>query len=278
MLSIGEFSRVARVSTRLLRHYDRLGLLAPAHVDEDTGYRYYTAEQIGRLNRILVLKELGFRLEVIAPMLDEAPDPAALRDMLAEHRREIAETIDREEARLRHVEARIAQLDEAGSLVDDDVIVRSEPARKLFAARTQVDSFAAAKATLGRVMRLVAEALPKRSLGQLAVFSHAETFDPEALDLELGYFVSGDPAPLEADGLRLEVREAPAVEEMAVCVRKGPPDQSHVTTARIARFVEARGYRLEAPSREVFIAPFDPTRPQTAVVEMQFPLRPSQGA
>jgi DNA-binding transcriptional MerR regulator len=66
MFWIGEFSRIAQVSGRLLRFYDELGLLSPAFTEPQTGYRYYSAQQLPRLNRILVLKELGLSLEQIA--------------------------------------------------------------------------------------------------------------------------------------------------------------------------------------------------------------------
>lgn len=273
MLSIGEFSRVARVSTRLLRHYDQLGLLKPATVDADTGYRYYGAALLSRLNRIFVLKELGFELEAIPPLLDDEVDPESLRGLLEERRTRVAETIDREQARLRHIEARIAQLDDAGSLVDDDVIVRSEPARTLFAIRRTVRSFDEAKVILGRVMRAVTTTVSKRNLGQLAVLAHAETFEPDALDLEIGFFVGDPPPPIALDDEWIAPRRVAEVHTMAVCVRTGPPERSHVASARVARFVEARGYRIGAPTREVFVAPFDPARPESAVVEMQFPLR-----
>ena len=63
MFRIGEFSRIAQVSGRLLRYYDEIGLLSPEFTDPQTGYRYYSAHQLPRLNRILVLKELGLSLE-----------------------------------------------------------------------------------------------------------------------------------------------------------------------------------------------------------------------
>ena len=59
MFRIGEFSQIARVSGRLLRYYDSIGLLRPVRTDPQTGYRYYSAAQLGELNRILALKELG---------------------------------------------------------------------------------------------------------------------------------------------------------------------------------------------------------------------------
>ena len=55
MFSIGDFARHGRVSVRMLRHYDAIGLLQPAHVDQVTGYRSYEARQLSRLNRIVAL-------------------------------------------------------------------------------------------------------------------------------------------------------------------------------------------------------------------------------
>jgi MerR HTH family regulatory protein len=62
-ISIGDFARLGRVSVRMLRHYDTIGLLRAEHVDPNTGCRYYRPEQLRRLNRIVALKDLGLRLE-----------------------------------------------------------------------------------------------------------------------------------------------------------------------------------------------------------------------
>lgn len=63
MFTVGEFSRIARVSKRLLRYYDQIGLVEPAHSDVRTGRRLYQADQLSALNRILALKDLGLLLE-----------------------------------------------------------------------------------------------------------------------------------------------------------------------------------------------------------------------
>lgn len=62
MLKIGEFSKLSRVSVRMLRHYDELGLLAPSEVDPMTGYRYYSERQLIAAGRIAALRALGFGL------------------------------------------------------------------------------------------------------------------------------------------------------------------------------------------------------------------------
>lgn len=63
MFKIGEFSKLGQVSVRMLRHYDQMGLLKPGHTDKWTGYRYYTIEQLARLNRIVALNGLGLTLQ-----------------------------------------------------------------------------------------------------------------------------------------------------------------------------------------------------------------------
>ena len=76
MFKIGEFSKLGQVSTRMLRHYDKLGLLTPSETDPWTGYRYYTIDQLSRLHRIIALKELGLSLPQIAALFEsETPLP-----------------------------------------------------------------------------------------------------------------------------------------------------------------------------------------------------------
>lgn len=60
MLSIGELAAQTRASVRMLRHYDALGLVKPVQVDPHTGYRWYAASQVGRVNALMALKALGF--------------------------------------------------------------------------------------------------------------------------------------------------------------------------------------------------------------------------
>ncbi|HBK59780.1 MAG TPA: MerR family transcriptional regulator, partial [Firmicutes bacterium] len=82
MLKIGDFSRLSLVSVKTLRYYDELGLLKPSRVHDFTGYRYYTAEQLPRLNRILALKDLGLSLEQIGVLLNKEVSSEELRGML----------------------------------------------------------------------------------------------------------------------------------------------------------------------------------------------------
>lgn len=273
MFRIGDFSRIARVSARLLRFYDEIGLLAPGHVDPSSGYRFYTVAQLTQLHRITVLKDLGFTLEQIGDLLEAPPAADELRRMLLLRRNDIERSLAQEAQRLRHIETRIAQLDAEGSLSVDDVVERSEPARQLLSLRRTVPSFAAARGLIGELHEHARHVLPRRHGGRLVAIAHAPQFDDEALDVEFGFEVDGITFAAPPPGSALLLRELPAVARMAVCVRVGPPEEAHGATGRIGRFIAANGDELDGPSREVFLQPPDPQRLHEAVVEMQFPVR-----
>ncbi|GLY97718.1 hypothetical protein Acsp02_49720 [Actinoplanes sp. NBRC 103695] len=93
MFRIGEFANLGRVSVRMLRHYDAIGLLRPARVEKPSGYRYYTAAQLTSLNRIVALKDLGFTPEQVQAMIDEKVDAGELRGMLRMRRAQLAEQV-----------------------------------------------------------------------------------------------------------------------------------------------------------------------------------------
>jgi DNA-binding transcriptional MerR regulator len=99
--SISAVARMAGISSRTLRHYNEIGLLPPARVSAN-GYRWYGRHQLLRLQRVLLLRELGVALPRIAEILDgEADELAALRrhreQLAAEHDRltRVIATVDR---------------------------------------------------------------------------------------------------------------------------------------------------------------------------------------
>ena len=115
MFSIGEFARLVTVSVRTLRHYDEIGLLRPARVDPDTGYRGYSADQLGQLNRIVALKELGLSLNQVRLLLagitlDE------LRGMLMLRRAQLEQELHAQQSQLLGVEARLSYIEREGAM------------------------------------------------------------------------------------------------------------------------------------------------------------------
>jgi DNA-binding transcriptional MerR regulator len=118
LLTIGRVARLSGLTAKALRHYDSLGVLRPAEVDEETGYRYYAREQVERARRIRILRELEVPLDEIRRILD---DPGS------------ADAIERLTAHRERLRARLAELQTAvyflGRIIDGKEIDRAMPAR-----------------------------------------------------------------------------------------------------------------------------------------------------
>jgi DNA-binding transcriptional MerR regulator len=69
MYRIGLFSKINKVTIKTLRYYDEVGLLKPAHVDMENGYRYYTSEQLPELHKLISLRQMGFSIDEISAIL-----------------------------------------------------------------------------------------------------------------------------------------------------------------------------------------------------------------
>ncbi|GAA2297357.1 MerR family transcriptional regulator [Streptomyces caniferus] len=124
MFTIGDFAQYGRVSARMLRHYDAIGLLRPARTDPVSGYRFYEAAQLARLNRIIALKDLGFSLQQVRAILAEEVSVPELRGMLRLRRAELEAALTAAGARLAQVEARLRTIESEGRMSADDVVVK----------------------------------------------------------------------------------------------------------------------------------------------------------
>lgn len=124
MLKIGEFARVNQISVATLRYYDQCGLLKPTILDPDTGYRYYSLDQLPRLNRILALKELGFSLEQIAQLLEEALSLEQLQGMFKLKQAQTQHMIEAEQTRLTRIAARLRQIEQEGKMPAYEILLK----------------------------------------------------------------------------------------------------------------------------------------------------------
>jgi DNA-binding transcriptional MerR regulator/effector-binding domain-containing protein len=275
MFRIGDFSKIARVSGRLLRYYDTIGLLSPRRIDPATGYRYYAAEQLGRLNKILALKEIGLSLDQVARLLDGKISKDEIRGMFMLKKAELEQSLSEEAMRLRNVESRLQQIEEDGSVADYDVVLKSAPARPFLAYRRTFPAFGDAIAALREAVVHGARRIPERVRDALVVVAHSD-FDDENLDLEIGFSLAEDweRTITLPSSVVLALTELSAATEIATLVRSGPNYQSHLGFGALGLWMEANRFDIDGPCREVFLQmPFERPDSDHTVVEIQFPVR-----
>lgn len=278
MFRVGEFSKLARVSKRLLHHYDELGLLKPARTDPRTGYRYYSARQLSRLNRILALRELGLGLEQIAALLRSAESDEELRRVLVARKAQLEQSLREDARRLRQVEARLREDLQPDAM--PEVVVRPMPERQFLAIRTAIPSPAEMLALVREVRCVPFPDAERGAIGPLAAIVHTGSFRVRDNDVELGYLLNrplADPVRL-ASGRVLSARELPAVRTMACAIQDGGPDLVFIALGRIGRWIEANGYRMAGPYREIVIASPGTDVSEDWIVEVQMPVEEDPGA
>ncbi len=274
MFRIGEFSKIAQVSGRQLRFYDEIGLLSPDFTDPQTCYRYYSAQQLPRLNRILVLKELGLSLDQIGQYLKRNASIDEIRGMLTLRKAQIEQSLQEESTRLRMVESRLQQIDVHGQVQEPDIIMKSVPAQQFLALREVLPSMDAVRKRVQRLYAIVPTMVGQANLGHPAVVIHSPAYDPEALDVEIGYLLTGkapQPVRLAEDSL-LTQRELPAVETMATLIHVGHVDARHQAMGALGNWIEQKGWQLIDVGREILMSLPIEGRDDQSVIEIQLPV------
>ncbi|RIX52175.1 MerR family transcriptional regulator [Paenibacillus nanensis] len=126
MFRIGTFAQICGVTVKTLRHYDKLGLLKPARVDEESGYRYYSAEQLLTIRRIEGFKEQGLTLEMMRPLLTGPVTLTLAERTLLRKRKELERQIHEAQKLLAEIDERLLQIDRhAAAAEDTEITIRS---------------------------------------------------------------------------------------------------------------------------------------------------------
>ncbi len=269
MIRIGDFARLGQVSVATLRHYDELGLLKPSSVDAFTGYRYYSAAQLPRLNRILALKDLGFSLDQIERALADSLSPDQLRGMLMVRRAEAEHRLADEQARLARIEARLRHIELENMMPASDVVLKNLPAVLVAARRVTIPTNDQVPAYLDPAIMETYEFVRNsgaRDTGPCLAIWHqaAEVLENEVAEAA----VPIDRAVPSSE--RVQVYELPGTQVAAV-VHSGPFEdftQEHTT---VLNWIEANGFRVAGPYREVYIR-HDPHDMSNSATEIQYPV------
>jgi len=280
MFKIGDFSRLSQVSVRMLRHYDELGLLRPAHVDEQTGYRFYAAHQLEYLHRILALKDLGFTLEEIGGLVRGGVSPEQVVGMLTLKRAELRRELDEGTARLERIEARLAALGRGGDGVaaeaahggsgPDVVLKRVEP-QTVAASRGVIPAFTdGTRLLLGPVLDFLAEHGVRPTGGGWLYVYHDPDYRERRIEAEAAVPLLR-PVPPPPPGSPVTVYEMPGIEAVASAVHVGDVARVGRAYSALSRWIGANGYRIAGPSRMIAVRR-NPDDAAAAVSEVQWPV------
>jgi effector-binding domain-containing protein len=267
MLKIGDFSKLGQVTVKALRLYDQMGLIKPFHVDDFTGYRYYSAEQLPRLNRILAFKDLGFSLEQITKLLDENLASAEIRGMLRLKQGELQRLVEEEMARLLRVEARIKQIEQENNMPNYEVVVKKVEPIKVASIRDIIPSYP----SVSWLCDSLIEYLNQHGVVPNDYFTgiwHDPGYKESDVDAEFAISIESEIPSSD----RVQVYELPGYEKIACAVHHGSYKTIIQAYTALLSWIEANGYKVIGANREVYIVGGNNQEDESYVTELQFPV------
>ncbi|HKZ68695.1 MAG TPA: MerR family transcriptional regulator [Anaerolineales bacterium] len=269
MIKIGDFSKLSRVSVKTLRYYDDLGLLTPVQVDSFTGYRYYALEQLPRLNRILALKDLGFSLEQIGQVLNDGLTLEQLRGMLRLKRAEAGQRLAEEQGRLARIEARLRQIELEDKMPDYEVILKQVEPMLVASRRIRIPTNDQVPDFIGPAFDEAIGYAQKQGAkwaGPCFAVWHTSVDTLEDEDAEVVM-----PIDRHLPGNdRVQVYELSGG-LMASVVHQGNFDNFTQGHLALLKWIEANGYRVVGPFREIYHK-HDHKNLNDTITEVQMPV------
>lgn len=269
MLKIGHFSKLACVPAKTLRYYDDIGLLKPALVDRESGYRYYSIDQLPRLNRIMALKDLGFSLNQITSLLDESLSAEQIQGMLMLKQAEIEEHMQAERERLDRVKRRLHEIRQEGAAFPYDIVLKPVPDQPVASIRKCVPSYAHIGSVIGQLYGMLGAAGADFSGPPLCIYHDTEYVENDA-DVEVAMPLAGH------EGVREPLYQyiLPGTSTMATTIHTGPYETITLAYIAAGNWLQANGYELAAPNREIYLrGPGKSTDPSMYVTELHFPVQ-----
>ena len=264
MFRIGDFSRLSQVSVKALRFYDEMGLLKPTYVDCDTGYRYYSATLLPRLNRILAFKELGFSLGEIIHLLEGDLPVDRVRESLQNRRAELARRIERERAQLIEVEAWLSQIEQAGRVPDYEITIKQVAPRVVASLRDSLSFYADADDLFDELhSHLKHRGAP---LERGAIW-HTCAGQRRSIDCEAIVFLR---EPARSHG-RAQVYELPGA-TVACVIHQGSDETCEQAYIAARSWIKSHGYAIAGPNRELYWQGGVAQDDGSGVTEIQYPI------
>jgi len=264
MLTIGEFSRLSRVSAKTLRYYDQIGLLKPGFVSRESGYRYYRASQLRDMLLISRLKQYRFTLPEIAAVFAKQ-DNGYLSALIQLKKDELTSQIIDQQRVLFQMEQDLKKMERREDIMRTDYLIRTvqfEP-RNIFSLRQKMSL-----QDFGKVFGELAARMEKRRVkpsGPFLSVYYDEEFNHECTDIEVGAVVS------ENSGGNIRKLD-PGLCCFAAHI--GPYDDFTPCYTALAEWIEREGYIVSGPPVELYIKGCeDNIKPDEYVTEIYFPIK-----
>ncbi|GAA0136195.1 MerR family transcriptional regulator [Paenibacillus sp. YSY-4.3] len=252
MFKIGAFAKLGGVTVKTLRHYDELGLLKPVRVDEESGYRYYRADQLLTLRRIAGFKEQGLTLEAMRPLLIGPASPMDAERMLLEKRKELERQIEEAQRQIAEVDERLDRIAWDGAAAKEGTFLFRSLEPVLVASIRETLPRSQLCLLLDELKQYVGSHGEEPD-GRLTIVWHSRAdCGEEPSDIEVAISI---PKSIQSSG-RVMIHQLPGIKEAASYIHQCNPyiDDCKAIEA-LGVWIASEGYRPieQIPFREIYL-------------------------
>ena len=247
-LKIGEFSQLMQVTIKTLRHYEQKGLLIPDEVDEWTGYRYYSIEQMQKLQTIRDLQRLGFSLDEIKDLCDSyscTPTIDQLTEKIEETETQLRQLIARRDRLIdwRNARKQMTTMEKFSIQSLPEIIVASH--REVLPNYAAIGPMCINK--IGPEMQRLGCKCPPP--GYCFTVEHDREYKPTDVDIEYCEQVE----EMGHDSAIIQFKHLPAVPR-ALCMKHvGPYERFYESFIEAFRYIDEHGYKPIGQHRTCYI-------------------------
>ena len=263
MFSIGEFSRMTGITVKALRFYHDERLLLPAHVDRESGYRYYDPSQIERARAIRYLRSLELPVEQIREIL---ADQGQMLAALERHKLEIQHRIKQLRGVVRSLDQFIADERQANIMASVTTDVQEKSLDSMLIAGVRMKG---KYSDCGKGFGKIGRAFGRHIAGAPFLLHYDTEYKEDDADFEVCMPVK---QAKQVDGV--DVRQLPGARCVAL-IHKGPYDQLGPSYAKALKYAKDHGYAIASPTREVYLkgpGMILKGNPKNYVTEIQLPI------
>ncbi|SEQ87971.1 effector-binding domain-containing protein [Virgibacillus subterraneus] len=278
MFKIGDFSKLSGLSINTLYHYENIGILEPRFIDGNTNYRYYEADQLVTINKVLALKDAGLSLSEISSTLIEGSLNKEIITMLEDKADSLEKSLELETNRLERLRTNIFLIKNGGVPYMNEISIKQVEPILVASVRKSIqkanslsfDNFC--ESLWSTVNKHINKMNSKRSVPCLTMY-HSGLFintDSRQIDMEVVEPIT-NVIPESND---VKVYELPLVENMASIVHTGSLSTIGETSNTMHKWSSDNGYSTNGPVREIYHkGDWLTDNPDEFVTELQFPVR-----
>lgn len=273
MFKIGDFSKLAFVSIRMLRYYDEIGLFKPHHIDTFTNYRYYSATQIPVLNKIIGLKNLGFNAEEIKQIIREDNNDKQIK-LLKSKQKDLTKQLHDDEERLKRLERFINDYNKEERHLKFEAVLKKVPSYKVVTYKATMKNYTDEGALWGKMMELAKKHKLFGNFVQSGM-CYARFFEEDLVEGRIEIEIGEEVHTLGTDVDGLEYKEIEPMEEaLSVLVTGDYVPNIQEGFNFVAKHIEENNFSIIGPPRTVYVkGPGDETNPDNYITEIQVPIK-----